>query len=64
MMNVSIYIAARVNVDDDYITMVYNLCSHLYTWRYLISNWKQWSFSEKKTDRICYKLNKNMKYGK
>lgn len=61
MMNVSIYVAVRINGKNDYITMIYNLCSHIYSWRYLIANWNEWSFSENKTDRICYKLNKKNK---
>ena len=63
-MDIRIYIAIVLYDKlgrETYTTMVYSLRGSLFTWKYLILNWNEWSFSEKRTDRICYKLNKNNK---
>ena len=63
-MDIIIYYALKCYRGGDrieYYTMPYSLRGSLYMWRTWLRYWNRWSFSEKRTDRICYKLNKNNK---
>ena len=63
-MDIVIYYAVKRYRGGDrieYYTMPYSLRGSLYMWRTWLRYWNRWSFSEKRTDRICYKLNKNNK---
>lgn len=41
-----------------YLNIPYDLKGSLFMWRAWIKDWNMWSFSEKKTQKICDKLNK------
>lgn len=65
-MDIRIYYALKCYRDGDrieYYTMPYSLRGSLFMWRTWLRYWDRWSFSEKRTDRICCKLNKKNKYG-
>ena len=62
-MDITIYIAMRLYDKEDkeyHVTIPYSLRGSLCMWKELIINWNKWSFSEKRTDRICCKLIKKL----
>lgn len=56
-----IYYAICRYIDDDnieYYTMPYSLRGSLFMWKTWLLKWNKWTFSEKRTNKICNKLNK------
>lgn len=57
-----IYYALKRYIDDnnvEYSTMPYSVRGSLFMWKTWLMKWNMWTFSEKRTNKICNKLNKN-----
>lgn len=54
------YAICRYIYDDniEYYTMPYSLRGSLFMWKTWLLKWNKWTFSEKRTNNICNKLNK------